>query len=272
MKKLAVIGYPVMHSLSPKMHNYISEKLGLDYHYRHVEVEPSRLGEAVESFRTEGISGFNVTAPHKVAVMEFLEEISPDAKMFGAVNTVVNENGRFVGYNTDAEGFFKALEYSGVTVAGKDILMLGAGGAAMPVAMYLSKKSPKSLTISNRTREKAQAICEKVAEYSGFCAGCQAELERYDIVINCTSLGMGENIGKSPLTDYSVMDSGSCAVDMIYNPAETEFLKMAKKTGAKPLNGYGMLAFQGMLAYKLFTGRQVPWEMADEIIKEVLSK
>lgn len=270
MKNLAVIGYPVMHSLSPEMHNFISENLGLDYYYRHEEVLPENLEKAVESFRKEGISGFNVTAPHKVEVMKYLDEITPGAKMFGAVNTVVNENGRFVGYNTDAEGFYRSLLYHGIDVENKDILILGAGGAAMPVSMYLASKKPNSLTISNRTKEKAEAIREKVYEYCGFSAKTEIEQKTYDIIINCTSLGMGKNTGISPLSDYSVIDADTCVVDMIYNPSETELLKKASEFGAKTVNGLGMLVFQGIIAYELFTGAKVPMELADKLIKEVL--
>lgn len=269
MRNLAIIGYPVMHSLSPKMHNFISSQLGLEYFYRHIEVAPEDLEQAIAELRREGISGFNVTAPHKVEVMKYLDRISPDAKMFGAVNTVVNENGCFVGYNTDAEGFYRSLIFDGVDVENKDVLILGAGGAAMPVSMYLAGKKPKSLTISNRTKEKAEVIKDKVFEYCGFCADTKMKLERYDVVINCTSLGMGKNIGISPVSDYSIIDRDTCVVDMIYSPAETEFLKQARLIGAKTLNGLGMLVFQGILAYSLFTGAEVGDDMADRIIKEV---
>lgn len=272
MKNLAIIGYPVMHSLSPKMHNFISNELGIDYFYRHIEVAPENLEQAIAELRQEKISGFNVTAPHKVEVMKYLDRISTDAKIFGAVNTVVSENGSLVGYNTDAKGFYESLVYSGADVENKDVLILGAGGAATPVSMYLASKNPKSLTISNRTKEKVEALCDKVFGYCGFCADVEMKLDRYDIVINCTSLGMGKNIGISPISDYSIIDKDTCVVDMIYAPAETELLKQARLIGAKTLNGLGMLVFQGILAYRLFTGAEVPDNMADRIIKEVLLK
>ena len=270
MKNLAVIGYPVTHSLSPKMHNFISAELGLEYTYRHEEVAPERLSDAIADFRKEGIAGFNVTAPHKVAVMAYLDEISEDARTFGAVNTVVNKNGRFVGYNTDASGFYEALLYRGIDVKDKDILVLGAGGAAMPVVMCLSSKKPKSLTISNRTKEKAEALAERIFSYSGLSAKTEQTLGRYDLIINSTTLGMGKNEGISPVSDYSVMDEKTYVIDMIYSPRETEFLKNARKVGAKTQNGYDMLAFQGILAYEFFTGVSVPRNMAERIIKEVL--
>ena len=270
MKKLAVIGYPVMHSLSPKMHNFISENLGLDYEYRHEEVASEDLEEAILRLKKEGISGFNVTAPHKVEVMKYLDRISPDAAAYGSVNTVVNENGEFVGYSTDAKGLYKALLHRGVEVFGKDVLVLGAGGAAVPVCMYLATKKPKSLTIKNRTKEKAEFVAKKVFDCSGYAVKIEAEHKRYDIIINCTTLGTGKNEGLSPLSDYSVIDSGTFVYDMIYSPRETELLKQAGLHGAKTANGLGMLAFQGALAYELFTGHSVPDELVEKIIKEVL--
>lgn len=270
MKNLAVIGYPVMHSLSPKMHNFISEKLGLDYHYRHEEVTGEELEKAVLRLKKEGISGFNVTAPHKTEIIRYLDRISPDAKAYGSVNTVVCENGEFVGYSTDAEGFYKSLLHSGIEVCDKDILVLGAGGAAMPVCMHLATKKPKSLTVQNRTKEKAELVGRKVFDYCGYAVKTEAEHKRYDIIINCTTLGMGKNEGLSPLSDYSVIDSGTFVYDMIYAPRETELLKQAKMRGAKTANGLGMLAFQGALAYELFTGHSVGDELVEKIIKEVL--
>ncbi|MBQ7986747.1 MAG: shikimate dehydrogenase [Clostridia bacterium] len=270
MKKLAVIGWPIAHSYSPLMHNYISREMNADYVYEAVETPPEKLGEIVSKLKADGVLGFNVTAPHKFNVMQYLDEISQDAQYFGAVNTVLNKNGKLIGYNTDAEGFYEALCYSGINPDGKHVLMLGAGGAAQPVAINLVKKCA-SLTVTNRTKERLFELKDVVKNCTGANIKTEIDRETYDIIINCTSLGMGNNIGMSPLSDMSIIGKDTYCVDMIYNPWETQFLKDAKKAGAKCVNGLSMLIFQGILAYRIFTGIDAPLSLADGIEKEILA-
>lgn len=270
MKKLAVIGYPIAHSYSPVMHNFISKKMNADYIYEAVETPPEKLGEVVKMLKDEGVCGFNVTAPHKFNVMQYLDEISQDAQFFGAVNTVVNKNGKLIGYNTDADGFYEALMWRGINPEGKHILMLGAGGAAQPVCMNLVKRCA-SLTVTNRTKERLYELRDRVLECVGENIKTEIDREKYDIIINCTSLGMGNNVGLSPMTDLSLIGDNTACIDMIYNPWETEFLKKAKEAGAKCENGLAMLIFQGILAYRLFTDIDVPLTIADDIEKIVLN-
>ncbi len=269
MKKLAIIGYPVSHSFSPAMHNFISKKMNASYNYEAVEVAPGEVAAAVEKLKNDGVCGFNVTAPHKFEIMNYLDEISDEARRYGSVNTVVNKDGKLYGYNTDAEGFYMSLLYEGIIPQNKHILILGAGGAAQPVALNLAEKGAASVTVVNRTREKAERIKKHIKECIGYEIGTSLSRDHYDIVINCTTLGMGDNKEMCPLSDFSVIDEGSSVIDMIYNPAETLLLKRAKELGAKTLNGLGMLIFQGILAYRLFTGIDVPDSIADEILKEV---
>ncbi len=270
INRLAVIGYPISHSFSPLMHNYISKQMNAPFAYEAREVLPEKLGKAVESLKNEGFCGFNVTAPHKIEVMKYLDEISEDAKRYGAVNTVVNKDGRLIGYNTDAEGFYMSLRYRGVDVENAHILMLGAGGAARPVALNLSEKNIASLALVNRTKEKAEYIKEYVKSHSGYEIDTEMARESYDIIINCTSLGMGDNKDKSPLCDMSMVNEKTTVCDMIYNPAKTVLLTDSEKKGARIINGLGMLIFQGILAYRIFTGIDVPDSIADGIEKEVL--
>lgn len=270
MKKLAVIGYPIAHSYSPLMHNFISREIDADFVYSAVEAPPEKLGEIVEKLKADGVSGFNVTAPHKFNIMQYLDEISQDAQYFGAVNTVVNKNGKLIGYNTDAEGFYEALCYRGINPCGKHILFLGAGGAAQSVAINLVKKC-ETLTVVNRTKERLFELKEVVKKCTGLEIKTEIDRKTYDIVVNCTSLGMGKNIGMSPLQDLSIIGKDTYCVDMIYNPWETQFLKDAKKAGAKCENGLSMLIFQGILAYRIFTGIDVPFFIADAIEKEILN-
>lgn len=269
MKKLAIIGYPVSHSFSPAMHNFISEKINAPYNYTAIEVEPGKVEEAVKSMKAEGVCGFNVTAPHKFEIMKYLDEVSEQAKRYGSVNTVVNRDGKLYGYNTDADGFYMSLLRAGVEAKKKHILILGAGGAAQPVALKLAQKGAASVTVINRTQEKAERLREYIKECIDYEIGTSLSREHYDIVINCTTLGMGKNKDMCPLSNFSVIDEGSSVIDMIYNPAETLLLKRAKAMGAKTLNGLGMLIFQGILAYRLFTGIDIPDSIADEILKEV---
>lgn len=270
MKKLAVIGHPIAHSYSPLMHNFISREMNQDYVYEAIDVPPEKLGETVKKLKEDGVCGFNVTAPHKFDVMQYLDEISQDAKYFGSVNTVINKSGQLIGYNTDAEGFYEALCYDGIAPFGKHVLIIGAGGAAQPVAINLSSKC-ETLTVINRTKDRLFALKEQVKTCTGVDIKTEIDRENYDIIINCTSLGMGKNIGVSPLSDVSLISKDTYCVDMIYNPWETQFLKDAKSIGAKCENGLSMLIFQGILAYRIFTGVKVPFSIADKVRKAILN-
>ncbi len=269
MKKLEIIGYPVSHSLSPDMHNFISKKVDADYVYTAREVAPEDLEKSVQKMVIENVCGFNVTAPHKIAIMQYLDEISEEAKRYGAVNTVVNKNGKLIGYNTDADGFYMSLIKKGINPKNADILMLGAGGAAGPVAMRLAESGAESVTLINRTAEKAVKLKDYIKACTGYEIFTEKRHKRYDVVINCTTLGMGKNIDVSPLSDMSVIDEKTATVDMIYNPSETLFLKDCKKAGATTVNGLGMLIYQGILAYRLFTGIKISDSLYDDIEKEV---
>lgn len=268
MKKLAVIGYPIKHSYSPLIHNFISKKLNAPYVYEQVETPPDELGDVVKKLKDEGYLGFNVTAPYKEKVIEYLDEVSQDARLFGAVNTVVNKSGKLIGYNTDALGFYEALCYRNINPEGKHILMLGAGGAARSVAIKLAAKCD-TLTVINRTKERLSELKRCVFDCTGHSIETELSRKTYDIIINCTSLGMIEE--KSPLDDLSVIGENTFCVDLIYSPWRTKFLKESQNAGAKCQNGIYMLVFQAILAYRLFTGIDVPLSMADDIIKEVLS-
>lgn len=270
-KQLAIIGWPVDHSFSPKMHNFISERMGNNYVYTALPVEPQNVKEAIEGVRALNIAGLNVTAPHKFEVMKHIDEIAPQAQRYGSVNTVVNRNGHLTGYNTDADGFYLSLQRSGITAKDKDILIIGAGGATKPLSVLLSEKNAKSITILNRTREKAQALADYVRGVNGFEISTEMKLSKYDIVINTTSAGMAPQLDKYPMDmdKLGFIGEGVCVVDMIYNPAETLFLKFARERGAKTLNGLGMLIGQGIVAYELFTDTKLPDDMFDIIAAEV---
>ncbi len=276
--QLAVIGYPADHSFSPVLHNFISEYTGNDYTYSAFTVAPQNLSDAIAGMRAFGFSGMNVTAPHKIEVMQYLDEISPDAKILGSVNTIVNRNGILTGYNTDSEGFYMSLINAEIYTEGKDILVLGCGGVVIPALVRIIRSNPKSITLLNRTKEKAVKLADTIFDITGYRVRIEKEHQKYDIIINTTSAGMGEQSDALPwdsiadISDTDFITSDSAAVDMIYNPEQTKFLQLAATKGAKTLNGLDMLIYQGILAYELFADTKLPDNIAELIRKEVFGK
>lgn len=276
--QLGIIGYPVEHSFSPKMHNFMSDKLNNDYIYSAWCVEPQELRTAIEGIKALGIKGVNVTAPHKVAVMEYLDEISPQAKFLGSVNTVVNRNGKLYGYNTDSEGFYMALKSEGIEIYNAKILVLGAGGVVKPTLMRLVRENPKSITLATRTKEKAKVIAEAIKNEMCYEIKTEINILDFDIVINTTSAGMAPQLDVLPIdaiegiNDLEFINEHTAVIDMIYNPNETRFLKEAKIRGAKTMNGLNMLIYQGLIAYELFTGTKLPDDMAKTVRCEVFGQ
>lgn len=274
-QQLAVIGYPADHSFSPAMHNYISEYMNMDYTYSAFTVSPENLCNAILGMRAMGFKGINVTAPHKIEVLQYLDEISTEAKILGSVNTVVNNNGVLKGYNTDSEGFYISLERSGVSVENADILVMGCGGVVIPALVGIIKHNPKSITLINRTKSKAEKLADDIFTITGYTIKTEITNSCYDIIINTTSAGMGEQKDVLPwdsipeLNDTDFISKNSVAVDMIYNPPCTKFLEIAKNKGAKTINGLDMLIYQGLIAYELFTDTKLPDNMAELLRKEV---
>lgn len=271
-KQLAILGYPVEHSFSPRMHNFISEQMGKNYVYTALEVKPGSLKEAVGGIRALGFTGVNVTAPYKYEVMDYIDEVSGQAQLLGSVNTLVNRDGKLIGFNTDAQGFYQSLLQHGASVKGKDVLILGAGGATKPISVLFAQEGAKSITIVNRTMAKAEALADYVSQVCGYKVGTRQERSHYDIVINTTSVGMYPNIEASPVEDMSFVSDKTVVCDMIYNPAKTLFLKRAEEKGAKIINGLGMLIFQGIFAYELFTQTKLPDDMSQRIAREVFGQ
>lgn len=277
-KQLGIIGYPIEHTFSPKMHNFISKLTENDYVYSAWLVEPKNLEAAISGMRALNIAGINVTAPHKVEVMKYLDEISEQAKLLGSVNTVVNSGGKLIGYNTDAEGFYAALHSEGIDIKGKKILVIGAGGVVKPTLIRLIQEQPESVTVVNRTKPKVMALAEIIHDTTGFGILTEVTGKQFDIVINTTSAGMEPQLDALPIDaieefdDLSFIDKHTAVIDMIYNPAETRFLAQARERGAKTVNGLGMLIHQGIIAYELFTGVKLPENIADEIKREVFNR
>lgn len=271
-RQLALLGNPVSHSLSPQIHNYISDRLGLDYIYTAMPVDKHNFKSAIEGVRALNFAGVNVTSPYKIDAYNLVDVLSEEAKLYGSVNTVVNQNGVLYGYSTDAEGFYKSLLREGSDVLGKDVLFIGAGGVTKPVMVHFARLGAKSISIINRTKEKALDIADYVNEVCGFQVQVGITKKHYDVVINTTTVGMHPNVDKCPVEDMSYVDESTTVCDMIYNPEKTLFLKMAEKKGAKIMNGLGMLIYQGLLAYELFTGVKLDYDIYDEILENVFAK
>lgn len=273
-KICALIGDPVEHSMSPVMHNTAYKKLGLDYVYIPFRVKPEGLEPAVAGLRALNVRGFNVTIPHKVAVIPWLDGLDPLAEKIGAVNTVVNTDGELRGYNTDAEGFLQALLEHGIKPKGKRIAVLGAGGASRAITYIMVGKGAR-VTILNRQQELdwaediAQLIRKdlgkevKVLEL-GQLAGA---IENVDILINATSVGMSPAAEESPVPAH-LLSKIPAVFDIVYNPMETRLLREAKAAGARTIGGVDMLAWQGALAFEKWTGQKAPLDlMRGEAVK-----
>ena len=263
-KVLAVVGKPVHHSLSPTIHNFLSEKLGEDYVY--TAFEPETMEQAVDAVKSLGIRGINVTAPFKFDALRLVDVVSENALAAGSVNTIVNNNGVLTGYSTDGEGLYRSMKRAGINIKGKKILLLGAGGAAMPVCAMLKIKGAKAVVVKNRTETKAKELCASLnSKMSTDIFKIFERKEAFDIIINTTSVGLGTD--ESPVDDLTFFDGVDAAVDLIYHPAKTKFLKDAESRGITILNGLGMLVFQGIIAYEHFTGVSVPENLCEEVFK-----
>lgn len=283
-KILGVIGDPIEHSLSPLMHNSAIDKLGLNYVYLPFHVKGAFLEGAVKSLKSLEISGINVTIPHKVAIMEYLDEITSDAQEIGAVNTVVNDNGKLIGHNTDGKGYLESLTAeTSFEPSGKNILVLGAGGASLAIISALLNENPKSLHIVNRTFEKAKEVADKFSAKHGDIEIKAENLEQwmregttppYDLVVNTTSIGMKGEIPDMVLPfKVDQLPSHAIVSDIVYTPFETPMLKEANKIGLKTHYGLGMLLHQGAIAFELFTGSKAPIEvMRDALLKGLNTK
>lgn len=271
-----VIGDPIRHSKSPIMLNRAFGETAYNGVYAAFHVTADRLPAFVDGARAMGMGGFNVTIPHKIAVMSLLDEIDPTAEAAGAVNTVVSREGRLIGYNTDGIGYVRSLkEEAEPQLAGKRIVLLGAGGAARGILHGLAAEAPAGVTIVNRTAERAEALAAS-APAGLLTAACgQDDLREAcaeaDIVINTTSAGMSPKTDELPLgIDGAWLKPGAVASDIVYNPMETRFLADAKRAGCRTHAGLGMFIYQGAYAFEYWTGRPAPASAMREAVIRAL--
>jgi shikimate dehydrogenase len=267
-----VIGDPIRHSKSPIMLNRAFLEKGINGVYAAFHVSPSQLEQAITGIRGLGFRGLNVTIPHKVEVMAFLDEVHEGARAAGAVNTIVNDNGRLIGYNTDGIGYVRSLkEEVQPDLSGKKIVVLGAGGAARGILWALSQEKPASILLANRTEEKAQELAASFTPELRISAIPWSSLREAcgnaDVVINTTSVGMSPNIDAVPI-DATWLKPGSIASDLIYNPLKTAFLQQAEGHGCRIHSGLGMFIYQGAYAFEYWTGQPAPTSAMRAVVLE----
>ncbi len=275
-KLLAVIGDPIEHSMSPKMHNAALRELGLDYSYVAFHVLPAQLKAAVQGFRALDIRGVNVTIPHKVAIMEFLDEIDPVAQKIGAINTIKNDNGVLRAKNTDGEGSIKSLRDAGFDPSGKIAVVMGAGGAARALTFFLAQEVNK-LTIFDINPDTAKNLANKLAEsyeipitaHGNNTQEIQAALAEADLFINATPIGMSPKVDQSPI-DASWIRPETWVFDIVYNPLETKLIREAKERGCPTLSGIEMFVNQGAIAFEWWTGSQPNLKTMKQVVIEHL--
>lgn len=272
---VGLIGHPVEHSFSPPMHNAAFDALGMDYTYVAFDVNPAELQKAIEGARSLNIRGFNVTIPHKIEVMKYLDEIDDVARLIGAVNTIDFKN--LKGYNTDGIGAVRAIEEV-ISIKNKNVVIAGAGGASRAISFYIAKYGADSLTILNRNVDKAQSLAGDVSN-SGLIDDVKSdsinEINAYladaDILVDTTPLGMHPHINDQPIATAENMHDELVVFDAVYNPNETVLLKQAIEAGAKPVYGIKMLLYQGAESFKIWTGADAPVDIMEKALKDTLN-
>lgn len=267
---ICLLGHPVAHSISPKMHNLSFAKLGLDYAYLAFDVTPEHLGDAVAGLKSIGCRGWNLTMPLKTAIIPYLDELSPAARLSGSVNTVVNHNGKLSGHTTDGVGYMDSMKDAGFDITGCHMTLLGAGGAATSICAQAALDGVPSITIFKRKNSTFQKTVD-FADAVSSATGCRIQVadmadrtamkESIDtggILVNATSVGMGED--DTSLVPKEFFHEGLIVSDIIYHPARTRLLREAQSCGCDAVNGMYMLLFQGAAAFYLWTGQKMPTE------------
>lgn len=268
-----LMGNPVEHTMSPVIHNTLSEKLGKNLAYVPFHVPAGHVKEAVEGAFALNLLGMNVTVPYKSEVIPFLKDIDPLAEQIGAVNTLVRTEGGYKGYNTDMPGLYRAMCEDGVKIAGEKVLILGAGGVARAVAMLLARKDAAEILVLNRSVDRAAAVAEEVNGIAGRQLVKAMPLAEHDrlpaeekyLAIQATNVGMFPNVEDVVIEEDAFYEKIHTGYDLIFNPSETRFMQKVKCSGGRAFGGMKMLLYQGVIAYELWTGVQVGKELAAEI-------
>lgn len=275
--QLGIFGWPVAHSKSPQMHESAARALGIELRYERFGVEPDHLAELVRQQHSEGIDGYNLTVPHKQAIMALLDEVAPAARAIGAVNTVVRSGDAYLGHNTDAPGFVRSLEEAGVAVEGSRVTVLGAGGAARAGVVGLAEAGAEQITVLSRRAEQAAELVRSLGAQSS----CELRAALLDtagehfassnLLVQSTSATLESNPGAAAFAASLPIDalpSDAAVVDMVYQPLETTVLQRAKQRGLTIVDGLGMLLYQGAIAFEMWTGLEPPIDVMRAALRD----
>ena len=275
---VGVFGYPVDENPTVVIQDAAFAAAGLFWHYLTLLVSPEGLGDAMRAVRAMNLQGINLTIPHKIACMAYLDDIDKSAQLIGAVNTVKNDHGKLIGYNTDGQGFVRAAMEEGVALSGAVIALLGAGGAAQAIAVESALAGAKHIYVINRDEARGRSLTDRI----NISTSCKAEYISWngtvaipvdaDILINATSVGLYPDISL-PDVDMSGVHPGLTVCDVIPNPPDTPFLKEARRRGAaKTITGQGMLVHQGAIGFEIWTGDKAPLGAMKQAIQKALSE
>ena len=274
MRLCYLVGYPVEHSMSPAMHNAAFKALGLDAEYRLAPVKPEQLEEFIDKLREDEALGASVTIPHKVEVMRHLDHVDETARAIGAVNTIVHREGRLYGYNTDSTGGVGALMEEYGSLEGRNVTILGAGGASRAITYQVSRVDCKVMVL-NRSVERARNLVDDLRSQTsaelryGGLTQLPGVIDDTDVLINTTSVGMSPNVSDSPVPE-GLLHGGLFVYDVVYNPVKTKLLRDAEAKGAGTLSGVKMLVYQGAEAFRMWTGVEPPVELMQRVVEEKL--
>jgi shikimate dehydrogenase len=276
---VGIFGYPVAHSRSPAMHNAAFRALKLDYHYLPFAITPAGLAAAVQAIRALGMAGVNLTIPHKERVIPYLDELSAEARHIGAVNTIVNHQGRLIGHNTDGRGFLLSLRAAWhLSLRGRGVCLLGAGGAARAVAMALVGAGVERLFIANRHLKRAEQLARAAGRRKAHASvrvraiplsdrALRRAADDCECLVNATAVGLRH--GDPRLVSPAVVSGFPFVCDLIYQPVVTPLLRDARAAGCRTINGLGMLVYQGALSFQLWTGRTAPIAVMERAAKRM---
>ena len=269
-KLTALLGSPVSHSVSPLIHNEAFKLLNLDYVYLCFDVNESKLKNTIKGFREMNVTGFNLTMPDKIAIIDYLDELSEEAEMIGAVNTVYNDNGKLIGHNTDGYGYMESVKDAGHDIIGGKMTVLGAGGASAAICVQAAKDGLKSIDIFSRksaSLDSSKKLSEKINNNTNCIVNVydiedektlNSSITESTILVNTSPVGMSPNESQCLIKDFDVITNKLIVSDIIYNPKQTKLLKLANEKGAKTFNGAFMLLYQGAKAFEIWTGEKMP--------------
>lgn len=275
---LGLIATPIRHSKSPTMHNAACRELGLDYAYLAFDIQPEQLEDAVKGFKALNVRGWNVSMPYKTTIGQYLDHITPIAKMCGAINTVINDNGVLTGTITDGTGYMRALKDRNIDIIGKKMTIVGAGGAATAIVMQAAMDGVKEISIFNRkdpSWQRAKLNVKIINEQTDCKAqlfdlddqeALRKEIETSAIFTNGTNVGMGKLADMMVLPDTSFLRKDLVVSDVIYMPEKTKMLEEAEKIGCTTINGLGMMLFQGAESFKLWTNKDMPIDVVKKAL------